>query len=102
MDSGSTPCSSSAPATRSTRGVVFANRKAPVSVRMPTYNARAASAESGQPSAVARSNPTPIPDRFHFLVPKGADHSERAAREIEEVEPVWDGRGVRDPRPDSP
>jgi phosphoesterase RecJ-like protein len=30
----------------------------------------------------AIANPTPIPDRFHFLVPKGADHSERAAREI--------------------
>jgi phosphoesterase RecJ-like protein len=32
---------------------------------------------------VAIANPTPIPERFHFLVPPGADHSERAAREIE-------------------
>src|SRR2546430_6908312 len=29
------------------------------------------------------ANPTSIPDRFHFLLPAGADHSERAAREIE-------------------
>src|SRR5207244_10685578 len=28
------------------------------------------------------ANPTPIPERFHFLLPEGADHSERAAREI--------------------
>src|SRR5260370_12646621 len=34
------------------------------------------------------ANPTPIPDRFHFLVPKGADHSERAAREIEAADVV--------------
>jgi phosphoesterase RecJ-like protein len=34
------------------------------------------------------ANPTPIPDRFHFLLPKGADHSERAAREIEAADVV--------------
>src|SRR5256885_1886335 len=28
----------------------------------------------------AIANPTPIPERFHFLLPAGADHSERAAR----------------------
>src|SRR5690349_24777791 len=28
------------------------------------------------------ANPTPIPERFHFLLPAGADHSERAAREV--------------------
>src|SRR6266700_3806873 len=28
------------------------------------------------------ANPTPIPERFHFLLPEGADHSDRAAREI--------------------
>src|SRR6266702_2767933 len=28
------------------------------------------------------ANPTPIPQRFHFLLPSGADHSERAVREI--------------------
>src|SRR5437660_12698357 len=36
----------------------------------------------------AIANPTPIPERFHFLVPKGADHSERAAREIESADVV--------------
>jgi phosphoesterase RecJ-like protein len=34
------------------------------------------------------ANPTPIPERFHFLVPAGADHSERAAREIESADVV--------------
>ncbi len=38
------------------------------------------------PAAIA--NPTPIPERFHFLVPRGADHSERAAREIESADVV--------------
>ena len=28
------------------------------------------------------ANPTPIPERFHFLLPNGADRSERAVREI--------------------
>src|SRR5438552_11114778 len=28
------------------------------------------------------ANPTPIPKRFHFLLPNGADRSERAVREI--------------------
>src|SRR5437867_6218533 len=34
------------------------------------------------------ANPTPIPERFHFLVPGGADHSERATREIESADVV--------------
>ena len=34
------------------------------------------------------ANPTPIPERFHFLVPNGADHSERAMREIEAADVV--------------
>jgi bifunctional oligoribonuclease and PAP phosphatase NrnA len=37
---------------------------------------------------VTIANPTPIPERFHFLLPAGADHSERAAREIESAEVV--------------
>src|SRR5256885_15399211 len=36
----------------------------------------------------AIANPTPIPERFHFLVPGGADHSERATREIESADVV--------------
>ncbi len=36
----------------------------------------------------AIANPTPIPERFHFLVPTGADHSERATREIESADVV--------------
>jgi phosphoesterase RecJ-like protein len=32
--------------------------------------------------SVAIANPTPIPDRFHFLVPDGADRSDRAAAAI--------------------
>ena len=36
----------------------------------------------------AIANPTPIPDRFQFLVPDGADHSERATREIESADVV--------------
>src|SRR5207245_9581397 len=28
------------------------------------------------------ANPTPIPERFHFLLPNGADRAERAVREI--------------------
>src|SRR5436190_14765824 len=34
------------------------------------------------------ANPTPIPDRFLFLLPAGADHSDRAAREIEAADVV--------------
>lgn len=34
------------------------------------------------------ANPTPIPDRFLFLVPPGADHSERAMREVESADVV--------------
>src|SRR5437879_4165104 len=36
----------------------------------------------------AIANPTSIPERFHFLVPRGADHSERAEREIESADVV--------------
>src|SRR5438094_6377569 len=36
----------------------------------------------------AIANPTSIPERFHFLVPNGADHSDRAMREIESAEVV--------------
>jgi phosphoesterase RecJ-like protein len=36
----------------------------------------------------AIANPTPIPERFHFLLPRGADHSERAEREIESADVV--------------
>src|SRR5213080_5453722 len=31
----------------------------------------------------AIANPTPVPERFNFLLPAGADHSDRAAKEIE-------------------
>ena len=34
------------------------------------------------------ANPTPIPERFGFLLPPGADRSERAAREIESADVV--------------
>jgi phosphoesterase RecJ-like protein len=34
------------------------------------------------------ANPTPTPERFQFLLPAGADHSERAAREIESADVV--------------
>jgi len=34
------------------------------------------------------ANPTPVPDRFVFLLPAGADHSERAAKEIEAADVV--------------
>src|SRR6266702_2517203 len=37
---------------------------------------------------VTIANPTPIPERFHFLLPEGADHSDRAAREIAEADVV--------------
>jgi phosphoesterase RecJ-like protein len=37
---------------------------------------------------VSIANPTPMPERFHFLLPAGADHSERAAREIESADVV--------------
>ena len=32
---------------------------------------------------VTVANPTPIPDRFSFLLPDGVDHSDRAVKEIE-------------------
>jgi len=34
------------------------------------------------------ANPTPVPDRFHFLIPPGADRSDRAAKEIEAADVV--------------
>lgn len=34
------------------------------------------------------ANPTPIPERFGFLLPRGADHSERAAKEIDAADVV--------------
>src|SRR6266849_8332618 len=37
---------------------------------------------------VSIANPTEIPERFHFLVPDGADASDRAAREIERADLV--------------
>src|SRR6266404_5468776 len=37
---------------------------------------------------VAIANPTPIPDRFDFLLPPDADHSDRAAREMESADVV--------------
>jgi len=36
----------------------------------------------------AIANPTPVPDRFAFLLPAGADRSERAAKEIEAADVV--------------
>src|SRR6184192_4721235 len=36
----------------------------------------------------AIANPTPVPERFTFLLPAGADHSERAAKEIEAADVV--------------
>ena len=32
---------------------------------------------------VTIANPTPVPSRFGFLLPEGADHSDRAVKEIE-------------------
>jgi phosphoesterase RecJ-like protein len=37
---------------------------------------------------VAIANPTPIPQRFGFLLPPGADHSERAGREMASADVV--------------
>lgn len=42
--------------------------------------------QRGLTAAIA--NPTPIPERFEFLVPPGADHSDRAAKEIEAADVV--------------
>src|SRR2546422_9343363 len=36
--------------------------------------------------SVSIANPTEIPERFHFLVPDGADASDRAVREIERAD----------------
>jgi phosphoesterase RecJ-like protein len=38
--------------------------------------------------SVSIANPTGIPDRFNFLIPEGADASDRAAREIERADIV--------------
>lgn len=35
------------------------------------------------------ANATGIPDRFDFLIPDGADQSERAAKEIERADLIW-------------
>ena len=43
-------------------------------------------ADRGVTASIA--NPTPIPERFEFLVPNGADHSSRAAKEIEAADVV--------------
>jgi bifunctional oligoribonuclease and PAP phosphatase NrnA len=37
---------------------------------------------------VTIANPTPIPDRFRFLVPDGADHSDRAVKEVERADVI--------------
>jgi phosphoesterase RecJ-like protein len=34
------------------------------------------------------ANPTPIPDRFRFLVPPGADNSDRAVKELERADVI--------------
>src|SRR5437763_1610643 len=36
----------------------------------------------------AIANPTPVPERFAFLLPTGADHSDRSAKEIEAADVV--------------
>lgn len=38
--------------------------------------------------SVSIANPTEIPERFHFLIPDGADASDRAVREIERADLV--------------
>src|SRR5881396_339600 len=38
--------------------------------------------------SVAIANPTEIPERFHFMIPDGADASDRAVREIERADLV--------------
>lgn len=38
--------------------------------------------------SVSIANPTDIPDRFRFLIPEGADQSDRAVREIERADVV--------------
>jgi bifunctional oligoribonuclease and PAP phosphatase NrnA len=37
---------------------------------------------------VSIANPTPIPERFDFLLPAGADRSERAAKEVEAADVI--------------
>src|SRR2546425_9923694 len=36
----------------------------------------------------AIANPTEIPERFHFMIPHGADASDRAVREIARIGPI--------------
>src|SRR6266511_851466 len=60
-------------------------------VSVPAERVRAAQAIAavrvrGLEPAIA--NPTPIPDRFDFLLPPGADRSDRAVREIESADVV--------------
>jgi phosphoesterase RecJ-like protein len=43
---------------------------------------------TAQGMRVTIANPTPIPDRFRFLLPAGLDHSDRAAKEIEGADVV--------------
>src|SRR5256712_2075262 len=49
--------------------------------------------------SVTIANPTEIPERFHFLLPDGADASDRAVREIERADVVaWRDIGARSGR----
>src|SRR5437773_11731752 len=52
----------------------------------------------------AIANPTPVPERLNFLLPAGADHSDRAAKDIEaaHVALVLDLSEVSRPRPLQP
>lgn len=34
------------------------------------------------------ANPTPVPERFHFLLPQGADRSDRAVKELERADVI--------------
>jgi phosphoesterase RecJ-like protein len=36
--------------------------------------------------SAAIANPTPVPERFHFLLPAGADRSDRAVKELEQAD----------------
>src|SRR2546425_9250966 len=38
--------------------------------------------------SVTIANPTGIPERFHFMIPDGADASDRAVREIARIGPI--------------
>ena len=43
---------------------------------------------TAQRMRVAIANPTPVPGRFDFLLPEGADRSDRAAKEIEAADVI--------------